>query len=104
MSDQSPQVEWSDESPAVKRVTVEVPQRRVDQIYARAYKELAKGAQVRGFRRGKTPRSVLRRLYGAALAEDVHRTLVQETLPDVVQNRELFPVSEPQIEATQAAM
>ena len=98
-SSQSPEVEWSDESPAVKRVTVEVPRKRVDQIYNRAYKELAKGAQVRGFRRGKTPRTVLRRLYGAALAEDVHRTLVQETLPEVLQNRELFPVSEPQIEA-----
>ncbi len=98
-SGQAPQVEWSDESPAVKRVTVEVPRRRVDQIYNRAYKEIAKGAQVRGFRRGKTPRSVLQRLYGAALAEDVHRTLVQETLPEVLQNRELFPVSEPQIEA-----
>jgi trigger factor len=83
----------------VKRVTVEVPRRRVDQIYNRAYKDLAKGAQVRGFRRGKTPRSVLQRLYGAALAEDVERTLVQETLPEVLQNRALFPVSEPQIEA-----
>ncbi len=96
---QDPLVEWSDESSAVKRVTVEVPKRRVDQIYSRAYKELAKGAQVRGFRRGKTPRSVLQRLYGAVLADDVERTLVQETLPEVLQNRVLFPVSEPQIEA-----
>ena len=95
----APQVEWSDEGPAVKKVTVEVPQRRVDQVYSRAYKELAKGAQVKGFRRGKTPKSVLRRLYGKSLAGDVERTLVQETLPEVLQNKELFPVSEPQIEA-----
>ena len=95
-----PTVEVAEESAAVKRVAVEVPAPRVDQLFERAYRELARSARVRGFRRGKTPRSVLRRLYGAGLAEDLERQLVGETLPDVLENALLAPVSEPEIEAT----
>lgn len=95
-----PTVEVAEESSAVRRVAVEVPAARVDHLFERAYRELARSARVRGFRRGKTPRSVLRRLYGAGLAEDLERQLVGETLPDVLENALLAPVSEPEIEAT----
>ena len=78
-------------------VTVEAP--RVKKAFDRAYKNLAKGAQVKGFRKGKVPRSVLERLYGAEIVEEIERMLVAETLPDALEQAELLPVSEPEIES-----
>jgi trigger factor len=87
------------ESPVLHRLEVEVGARRVDAAFERAYRDLARRVSVRGFRPGKTPRSVLERLYGASLAEQVEEALVAETLPGAVEQAGLEPVAEPAIEA-----
>ena len=81
--DEKPSVRVTSEevSPVVRSLGVEVDASRVSRAFERAYRELAKKVRVRGFRPGKTPRSVLERLYGASVAEDVERTLVAQTLP-----------------------
>ena len=53
----------------------------------RAYRDLAKQAQVKGFRRGKVPRKVLEQMYGPSVAEELERTLVQETLAEELTRR-----------------
>jgi trigger factor len=103
MSDESAaqevQVEATAESPVVHRLEVEVAPQRVQRVFDRAYKDLAKSVNVKGFRKGKAPRSVLEKLYGAALAEQIEQTLVGETLVDAVEQAGLDPVAEPSIEA-----
>jgi trigger factor len=54
---------------------------------------------VRGFRPGKAPRSVLERLYGPSVAEQIESTLVAETLPDALERAGIEPVAEPAIES-----
>ncbi len=93
------QVETEVVSPVVREMRVEVDAKRVRKGFDRAYRDLAKGAQVRGFRRGKVPRSVLEKMYGASVSEEIERQLVAETLADAVELAELVPVSEPAIEA-----
>ena len=66
--------------PVARLLSVEVSAERVGRAFDRAYRDLARRAQVKGFRPGKVPRSVLERLYGPAVAEDVERSLVSETL------------------------
>jgi trigger factor len=92
-------VEAHEEGPVARRLEVRVPAGRVAEAFERAYRELARSARVRGFRPGKTPRSVLRRLYGPAVAEDVERLLVSETLPAALEQSGLVPVSDPSIDA-----
>jgi trigger factor len=87
------------ESPVLHRLEVEVGAQRVDAAFERAYRDLARRVSVRGFRPGKTPRAVLERLYGAALADQVEEALVAETLAGAVEQAGLEPVSEPAIEA-----
>jgi len=84
--------------PVARVLAVEVPAERVRRAFDGAYRELARRVQVKGFRPGKTPRSVLERLYGHAVAEDVERTLVAETLPEAVEQVGVVPVAEPAIE------
>jgi trigger factor len=88
-----------EEGPVTRWLEVEVPPARVDAAFERAYRGLARSARVRGFRPGKAPVSVLRRLYGPAVAEDVERELVSETLPAALERSALTPVSEPSVDA-----
>ncbi len=85
--------------PVARVVSVEVSPDRVKRAFDAAYRELARRAQVKGFRPGKVPRSVLERLYGPAVAEDVEGRLVAETLPEVVEQLGVEPVAEPAVEA-----
>lgn len=92
-------VEKSVVSPVVNELSVEVSAARVDQAFERVLQELRKGARVKGFRPGKVPTRVIRQLYGSQLGEEVERVLVNQTLFEAVQQVEIQPVVEPQIEA-----
>ncbi len=86
-------------SPVVSELKVEVPSARVDAAYERVLQELRKGARVKGFRPGKVPTHVIKQIYGPQLGEEVERVLVNQTLPEAVEQAEIVPVVEPQIEA-----
>jgi trigger factor len=92
-------VEAHEEGPVAHRLEVRVPAERVAAAFARAYRELGRSARVRGFRPGRAPVSVLRKLYGAAVAEDVEHALVAETLPAALEQTGLVPVCHPSIDA-----
>jgi trigger factor len=85
--------------PVARILSVEVPPERVRRAFDAAYKELGRRAHVKGFRPGKVPRSVLERLYGRAVVEDVEGRLVAETLPEAVAQLGVEPVAEPAVEA-----
>lgn len=86
-------------SPIVRSLTVEVDAVTVRQAFDRAYRDLGRNVNVKGFRPGKAPRQVLESLYGASLREEIERTLVNESFPAAVQQTGVAPVAEPQIEA-----
>ena len=94
------QVETREDSAVVRTVNVEVSGDRVQAAFDRTYKRLGRGAQVKGFRKGKVPRKVLERVYGPAAAEEIERTLVSETLADALELAEVQPVVEPDIDAS----
>jgi trigger factor len=92
-----------EDGPAARWLEIEVPADRVDEAFERAYRELARSVRLPGFRPGKTPHSVLRNRYGAAVAEDVERDLVAHTLAIALERSALVPVSEPAVEASAPA-
>jgi trigger factor len=92
-------VESREESAITRWVEVEVTAARVAAAFDRAYRGLARSARVKGFRPGKAPRSVLQKLYGAAVAEDLERELVGETLQSALEKSGVEPVSQPQVES-----
>ena len=92
-------VSATETSSVVQTLEVEVDAKRVRKAFDRAYRDLGRRVRVKGFRPGKTPRTVLEKLYGAAVAEEMKQTLVTETLPEAVDQSGVTPVSEPSIDA-----
>jgi trigger factor len=92
-------VSTTETSSVIRTLEVEVDPKRVRKAFERAYRDLGRRVRVRGFRPGKAPRSVLEKLYGAAVAEEMKQTLVAETLPEAVDQSGVVPVSEPAIDA-----
>ncbi len=84
--------------PWERKVVVEVPAEEVGDAVEHAYRRLARRVRVKGFRIGKTPRSVLERLYGDTIRNEVIQGLVDRTYAQAVKEHALEPVSEPVVE------
>jgi len=87
-----------DQSAVKKKLTIEVPQEDVARELDNAYKDLKKNAKVKGFRPGKTPRSVLERMYGKDVRADVASRLMQEAFIEVLQESKMNVVGTPEID------
>jgi trigger factor len=92
------QVTIEDLSPVEKKLAVEIPWEKVREKLEAAYRELGKGVQIRGFRKGKVPRSVLERMFARQVHQEVARELVQESFLAAAQEHNIEPVAEPVVE------
>ena len=91
-------------SPVLLELQVEVPADLVRTEVDKAYLTLGKTAHVRGFRPGKAPRSVLTHLFGAKISNDVASSIVNDTLPKVLTDKNVTPVTRPTVEAGKFAV
>jgi trigger factor len=89
-------------SPVKLELAVEVPAAQVKAQIDKAYVSLQKQARVRGFRPGKTPRDVLARLFGQQILGDVANQLVSEALPKALVEKNLTPITQPDVSADKA--
>jgi trigger factor len=85
-------------SPVLMELSVEVPADTVKAEVDKAYSNLARRAHVKGFRPGKAPRSVLTHLFGPQVQNDVASAIVNETLPKVLTEKNVTPVSQPSVD------
>lgn len=63
-------------------------------------KDLAKKIRLPGFRPGKAPPSLVRKLHGQALMGQILEETVNETTQDLIKEKELKPATRPNIEVT----
>ena len=82
-----------------RKIRVELTPETVTSEFSRAYKNLGQRTRVKGFRVGKTPRSVLQGLYGDEIKGQVRSQLVEDSLGEAIKGRGLQIVSRPEIEA-----
>ena len=90
-------------TPVLVEFSVTVEQTRVKKEVDKAFVELQKRARVKGFRPGKAPRDVLAHLYGGAVTNDVCSKLVDETLNEAIQQKNVQPLSQPRVEVQKAS-
>ncbi|HWO26610.1 MAG TPA: trigger factor [Kofleriaceae bacterium] len=92
------QVRIEEVSPVEKKLFVEVPWETVGDKLGNAYRELGKGVALKGFRKGKVPRTVLEQVYGGRVNADVAEELVREAFVHATQKHQLEAVAPPRVE------
>ena len=90
-------------SPVLVEFQVEIPAERVKVEVDKAYQALQKTARVKGFRPGKAPRDILTHLFGERVSMDVTRKLVDDTLSKALTEKNVQPLSQPDIEPQKLA-
>ena len=94
------QITIEDISPVEKKLAVEIPWDDVKSKLDEAYRELGRGVQLKGFRKGKVPRQMLERLYGKQVDQEVVKELVRDSMVKAADEHNLKPVAEPVIDET----
>jgi trigger factor len=89
------QVRIEDVSPVEKKLIVEVPWATVADRLGAAYRDLGKNVALKGFRKGKAPRSVLEQIYAPRVHAEVANQLIQESFLFANNQHKLGAVAEP---------
>ncbi len=92
------QVTVEDISSVKKTLRIEIPQEEVAREIENAYDQLKKTAKIKGFRPGKTPRSVLERMFKKDVLADVSSRLIQTSFIDAIKQKDLRVVGQPKFD------
>jgi trigger factor len=84
---------------SVKKImNVEIPEEKVVSELNDAYKQLKNTAKIKGFRKGKAPRSVLERMFKKDVHNDVSSKLIQDSFIQALEDADLNIVGKPEID------
>ncbi len=92
-------VTLEDIGPVQKKINVEIPAEDVSKEISNAYRLLANQVSVKGFRKGKVPRSVLERMYADHVNSKVAEALIEETLPGAIEESDCKLILNPQVDS-----
>lgn len=84
-------------SALTRKVTITIPAEEVQGRLDEAYAKLQKESKMKGFRKGKVPRSVIVKSYQAQVQGEVGEKLVQDTYFDTIEKQDFDPVVHPEI-------
>jgi trigger factor len=82
-----------------KKINFEIPADRVGLEIDKAYEEIRKHANIKGFRKGKAPRTYIEKHYSAMMEQDVLKNLFSDTYFKALHEEKLFPVEHPVVES-----
>jgi trigger factor len=80
------------------RVTVSLSSDVVDSKFASSYKEWQKKANVQGFRKGKAPLHIVKKIYNEQVTQDVKVSLIEDSLFKALEEHRVNPISRPVLE------
>ncbi len=84
------------------KLTIEVPAEELEKAIEAAYQKQKSKISIPGFRKGKVPRKMIEKMYGAGIFfEDAANTLIQENYGPAVEESKVDVVSRPTIDVTQ---
>ncbi|MDY6891617.1 MAG: trigger factor [Pseudomonadota bacterium] len=84
-----------------RQMTITVPAERIDQDVDKLVAQQARTRRLDGFRPGKVPPKVIKRMFGSAIRQDVLGQVVQESFFAAVEQEKLQPAGGPNIEFKQ---
>ena len=81
-----------------RRLKITVPAEVVNKAFDSAYLKFQKKAKIQGFRPGKAPVHLIKKMYKTNVSYEVGEKLIQENLWDAIKNQEVKPVASPFVE------
>ena len=81
-----------------RKMTVSIPESVVQEKMDAQFKKLAREVKVDGFRQGKVPVSMVKKLYGDRVKSDVTGDLIQSTYFEALQQQDLSPAGYPNLQ------
>ncbi|MCK5888722.1 MAG: trigger factor [Methylococcales bacterium] len=82
-----------------REMTVSIPDEVVQEKMESKYKSLANTAKVDGFRPGKVPLRVVKKMFGSKVQEEVFGDLIKETYSEALQEQKMNPIGYPHIKS-----
>jgi trigger factor len=82
-----------------RRMTVSVPAERLNGAVGERLREIARTANLKGFRPGKVPVKVIEQRFGAQVRNEAVGDLIRESFDQAVREKNLRPAGAPQIQA-----
>ncbi|WP_243371244.1 trigger factor [Geotalea sp. SG265] len=82
-----------------KKINFEIPATRVASEVDKVYEEIRKHASIKGFRKGKVPKDLIKKHYHDKMADDVLKNLVNDTYFKALTDEKIYPVSYPVIDS-----
>jgi trigger factor len=90
-------VEISDVGSTRKEMKVVVPKEEVNEATNEIYRDITKKVAIKGFRKGKAPRDIVKMYYADYIKGELSKKLVQDKFEQVARENDLFIVSMPEI-------
>jgi trigger factor len=81
-----------------RKMTVSVPEAVVQEKMAVRLKSLARDVKIDGFRPGKVPQQVVKKMFGDKVRGEIASDLINETYFDAIEGQDLKPVGRPHIQ------
>jgi trigger factor len=80
-----------------RRLSITVPRERVQRTRASVSSHLSRGVRLPGFRKGKTPQSLIERQFGQQIEQETIDRLIQEAYREALEKNDLHPINQGQV-------
>jgi trigger factor len=91
-------VEITDVGGTKRQMKVFVPKEEVTAVTQEIYQEIAQGVAIKGFRKGKAPRHIMKMYYKDYIDNELSRKLVRDKFEEAAKEQNVFVVSVPEFE------
>lgn len=81
-----------------RRMTVQIPANDVDQKVHSRLQSLTRKARIDGFRPGKVPLKVIKKMYGGQVRREVLSEVMEQSFQDALKEQQLRPAGGPKVE------
>jgi trigger factor len=82
-----------------RRLTISLPAERLDGVVGARLKEMARTANIKGFRRGKVPTRVIEQRFGPQVRNEAFGELVRDSFGEAIRQENLLVAGNPDIKA-----
>ena len=80
------------------RMTVQIPADAVEQKVQSRLQSLSRKARIDGFRPGKVPLKLIKKMYGAQVRQEVLGEVMEQSFQDAIKDQQLRPAGGPKVE------